>query len=121
MVEILRVGATYKPPSVSMEYNDKHGSLCYRRFPVIFAQFTDPAILGEDVFPKKKLNRFITDLIRSCPEVDLAKENKATIEMYKKQMEREFDANAIDPEDPNFVYDVQEDFTPDDEPNDWDD
>lgn len=52
-------------------------------------------------------------------QTDLNKLSKTEIDKHKQKMDLVFNKNQKKPDDPDFVYDKQEDFEPH-EDNDWD-
>jgi hypothetical protein len=51
-----------------------------------------------------------------------AQVSEETLHLVKLQMNRSFEAHAVNPEDPGYVYNLQQDFPAKDEGvNDWDD
>ena len=53
-------------------------------------------------------------------DLDLQRIEEAELERYKRQMEEEFEKNAIKPGDPNWVHDKQVDFGDAEEDCGWD-
>lgn len=132
MVEIKRVAATFREPSISIEFRDENGKLNYRRFPVAFSYFTNPEAFyktlitdypdyfNEQSIKPEKLRNFVDTIIQKSPKLDLAYSTKEEIDRFKQQMNREFEMNVIKRDDPNYVYDVQEDFEQGEGNFDWD-
>lgn len=131
--KITRLSAKYAPASVSVECTSEDGTKTYRKFPLAFGYFSNPEVLSdtlwedypeyfnEETIDRDRLLDAVKEIIAKAPKIDIDLTSKDEIERFKKQMDHEFDKNAILPGDPNFVYDVEEDFGEADEPCDWDD
>ena len=131
-IKITRLACTFNPASISVEYTENGRTKKYQQFPVVFGSFSEPAALyqtliadypkffNENAIPTNKLKNFVTMIIKKAPSLDLTSLPREQIERYKKQMNREFEMNAIKPGDPNFQYDMRVDFPEADEPCDWD-
>jgi hypothetical protein len=104
----------------------------YGKFPVVFGPFSNedalferlvddyPQFFGRKSIDPSKLRRFVQMAIQAAPQIDLDHVSKDELVLFKKQMDREFERNAIAPDDPEFQYDMQVDFQAT-EPCDWDD
>jgi hypothetical protein len=131
---ISRLAATYgKSPFICIEYYDENGKPQYRKFTVVFSYFTNreafyqtlitdyPDYFNENTIAPEKLKKFVDYIISNSPKLDLTNANKEEIDMFKEQMNREFEMNVIKPGDPDFQYDLKVDFDYDGEKNtDWD-
>jgi hypothetical protein len=126
-----RLGCSFDPPSISVEC-EVEGVVRHLQFPVVFGSFSDPNALfdrlagdypeyfGSAAISPLKLRRFVQQIVQAAPAIDLDHVSKENLVQFKRQMDVEFERNAIKPDDPEFQYDMQVDFAAV-EPCDWDD
>ena len=132
-IKILRIGAKFNPSSISIEYNDGSSYLKYRSFDIALANFSiaDGIVqtmekkfsnyFNPQTIPHEKLLKFVKSVIAQAPNINLAAADLETREKYKEQMNVEFEKNQIKPGDPDYQYDIVEDFGEPEEDCDWDD
>lgn len=131
-IKITRLGATFNPPSISIEYQENSKQLKYRQFPVVFASFSDPNAVYQTLvsdYPEffnsktileRKLKKFVQLIVSKAPSIDITATSREVIDQFKHIMDKEFESHAIKPGDPEYKYDVQEEYNPV-EPSEWDD
>jgi hypothetical protein len=131
MTKLTRLACSFEPPSISVECVTE-GAVRYLQFPVVFGSFSDPNALfdrltgdypeyfGFKAISPLKLRTFVQRIVREAPSIDLDHVSKEDLLQFKRQMDVEFDRNAVKPGDPEFQYDLQVDFGGS-EPCDWDD
>lgn len=131
-ITLTRLACSFNPASISVEYTSGSKKE-YKQFPVVFGNFSEPGALfdtlvceyptyfGESSIHPNKLRNFIATIIQKAPKLDLTNVSKDVLDRYKQQMNREFERNAIKPDDPKFQYDMRVDFPDAEEPCEWDD